>query len=400
MPARCRPRGVLFRATAPRRAARSGSIATAGCSCSSGASSRSKGVDLAVGALAELDDPTRRCSSWSAGRAGRRRRRAGSACTDARRRARGRPIGCASCRPSRTTSSSTYYRAADVCIVPSRTESFGLVALEAAACGTPVVAADVGGLRSLVDDGAHRLPRRGSRSRATTRRRSTRCSHDPELAAEMGAQRARRGRAGTRGASPPRGCAVSTATSPARALVRCTESGSLATASSTSTAGAHELIAAHLEGPVAAEPWVQNVEYDPEIRRWYVRFGCDGRDAATIYFDLHQRTLRYEVYFLPDPPDEPPRALPRSCCTRNHTMYGARFSIGPDGDLYLVGRVALEHLDRRRARPHHRRALRARRAWFQPVVRDRLRPALSPICRLSEDCHTCSATDARTSAVR
>jgi D-inositol-3-phosphate glycosyltransferase len=46
-----------------------------------------------------------------------------------------------------------YYQAADVCLVPSRTESFGLVALEAAACGTPVVAADVGGLRSVVDDG-------------------------------------------------------------------------------------------------------------------------------------------------------------------------------------------------------------------------------------------------------
>jgi D-inositol-3-phosphate glycosyltransferase len=46
-----------------------------------------------------------------------------------------------------------YYRAADVCLVPSRTESFGLVALEAAACGTPVVAASVGGLRSIVDDG-------------------------------------------------------------------------------------------------------------------------------------------------------------------------------------------------------------------------------------------------------
>jgi D-inositol-3-phosphate glycosyltransferase len=48
---------------------------------------------------------------------------------------------------------SSYYRAADVCLVPSRSESFGLVALEAAACGTPVVASAVGGLTTLVDDG-------------------------------------------------------------------------------------------------------------------------------------------------------------------------------------------------------------------------------------------------------
>lgn len=47
---------------------------------------------------------------------------------------------------------SSYYRAADLCLVPSRSESFGLVALEAAACGTPVIAAAVGGLTSLVDD--------------------------------------------------------------------------------------------------------------------------------------------------------------------------------------------------------------------------------------------------------
>jgi D-inositol-3-phosphate glycosyltransferase len=48
---------------------------------------------------------------------------------------------------------STYYRAADLCVVPSRSESFGLVALEAAACGTPVVAAAVGGLATIVEDG-------------------------------------------------------------------------------------------------------------------------------------------------------------------------------------------------------------------------------------------------------
>lgn len=83
---------------------------------------------------------------------------------------------------------STYYRAADVCLVPSRSESFGLVALEAAACGVPVVAADVGGLRTLVDHGRSglRIPERDPRLYAAA---ASAILDDAELAESM----ARRG---------------------------------------------------------------------------------------------------------------------------------------------------------------------------------------------------------------
>jgi D-inositol-3-phosphate glycosyltransferase len=46
-----------------------------------------------------------------------------------------------------------YYRAADVTVMPSTYESFGLVAVESLACGTPVVASRVGGLPTIVRDG-------------------------------------------------------------------------------------------------------------------------------------------------------------------------------------------------------------------------------------------------------
>ena len=78
----------------------------------------------------------------------------------------------------------TWYRAADVVLMPSRSESFGLVALEAAACGIPVVAAGVGGLRTLVDHG-----RTGylvdSREPAEYADRVTQILEDPAIAAHM-----------------------------------------------------------------------------------------------------------------------------------------------------------------------------------------------------------------------
>jgi D-inositol-3-phosphate glycosyltransferase len=46
-----------------------------------------------------------------------------------------------------------FYSAADTTVMPSSYESFGLVAVESLACGTPVVATRIGGLTSIVHDG-------------------------------------------------------------------------------------------------------------------------------------------------------------------------------------------------------------------------------------------------------
>ena len=86
---------------------------------------------------------------------------------------------------------STYYRAADVAVVPSRSESFGLVALEAAACGRPVVAAAVGGLRTIVEDGRTGFLVDG-RDPAAYARAVEKLLASPDDAAAMGEAAARR----------------------------------------------------------------------------------------------------------------------------------------------------------------------------------------------------------------
>jgi D-inositol-3-phosphate glycosyltransferase len=86
---------------------------------------------------------------------------------------------------------STYYRAADVVWVPSRSESFGLVALEAAACGIPVVASAVGGLESLVDHGRTGFLVPG-RDPEVFAKHTAALLDDPALAAALGREGATR----------------------------------------------------------------------------------------------------------------------------------------------------------------------------------------------------------------
>ena len=121
---------------------------------------------------------------------------------------------------------------------------------------------------------------------------------------------------------------------------------------------------------------MQHVEYDAELRRWYVRFGCDGRDAATIYFDLHQRTLRYELYFLPSPEngdaarraERVPACAAITTCTRRGSRsvpmatstspVASRSSTSPSTELDRIIGVLFELTER----------------WFQAAVTIAYRP--------------------------
>ena len=117
---------------------------------------------------------------------------------------------------------SSYYRAADVVLVPSRSESFGLVALEAAACGVPVVASAVGGLLNVVHDGVTGILVDG-RDPARYGRAIAQLLDDPAGAAAMGAAAAERARYFTWSftAARLRRLYVDLAAQPAPQLVAC-----------------------------------------------------------------------------------------------------------------------------------------------------------------------------------
>ena len=83
---------------------------------------------------------------------------------------------------------------------------------------------------------------------------------------------------------------------------------------------------------------------DSNEPRWYVRLKGDEKDHITIWFALGQRTLRYEVYVLPAPPENTALVY-ETALRRNDRLVGAHFSIGAEDAVYLRGELPLSALD-------------------------------------------------------
>jgi D-inositol-3-phosphate glycosyltransferase len=86
--------------------------------------------------------------------------------------------------PAKGDTLAEWYRSSDIVCVPSYSESFGLVALEAQACGTPVVASAVGGLRTAVADGSSGLLVDGHDPKSWSSV-LLRLAHEPERRAQL-----------------------------------------------------------------------------------------------------------------------------------------------------------------------------------------------------------------------
>ena len=79
--------------------------------------------------------------------------------------------------------------------------------------------------------------------------------------------------------------------------------------------------------------------------RWGIRMAQRVRDFTTIWFDVGERTVGFEAYLLPEPP-QGREAVYRLCLARNWSSWPAVIAVDRSGDLYVRGRIALTEFDR------------------------------------------------------
>ena len=105
----------------------------------------------------------------------------------------------------------------------------------------------------------------------------------------------------------------------------------------------------------ALTSWLESVDQNPvvaavvedvesEADRWFVRVNGDAKDVYSVWFELGQRTLRYETYVMPSP-EENHAAFFEQLLRRNNSFRELAFTIGDDDAIFLKGRIDLRHVD-------------------------------------------------------
>ena len=80
------------------------------------------------------------------------------------------------------------------------------------------------------------------------------------------------------------------------------------------------------------------------LRRWYIRVTGEEKAVFSIWLTLQQRSLHFETYFVPAPEENHAR-LYEYCLRRNLRLRGARFAIGAEDAVFLVGEAAAVEID-------------------------------------------------------
>lgn len=88
-----------------------------------------------------------------------------------------------------------------------------------------------------------------------------------------------------------------------------------------------------------------SVEYSEELEgRWAVRMRQQTRDATTVWFTVGERSLEYEAFVMPMPPEA--GSAPHQALSRNQRGWRAFFAIDREGDLVLRGRLPAAQVTR------------------------------------------------------